>query len=644
MLKLLRSPRYRGLLKITGAIIALAILVAAGPVLGKLNRLRIRLVGDKEAREIVAEVQKTSVAHAEAVESVDPARATLNRKVADQTFTDLSGTTGSLGALRGQTVVISMTSPGCPVSKKATPALSRLPEEFAGRGVVFLLLNADVGLSSEDLKAHAAEYPGWRYVYDPEMAFAANLGARTTTETFVIDPGQTLRYRGALDNRFDVGSVRQSDNHEHFLHEAIAAAVENRKGFPTLTPAPGCVLKLPAHTPVDTPVTWHNQIARFIQANCVECHRPGEAAPFPLETYDQVRARKGMIEYVLEDKLMPPWFADPSYGHWRNDRFIPESERLMFTRWMEADCPEGDPAETPLAWKWREGWSIAEPDLVLDVEPQKVPAEGFIPWRKMPVQMDLSEDRWVSEAEIRPSVPEVVHHAMLFVEYADDDPRGAGQTRGEAGENGGSEGYWLSYFPGRKNMILPEGRGKLLPKNGKVFIQLHYNPIGKEVEDASRVGFKFLDAPPEHQVVSGGIVKGDFVITPNSKPEFIFSRRFSEDVRLVALMPHMHSRGASASVYLKHADGRIETLLDVPRYDFDWQVSYEFDEPMLVTEGSRIVIRHSYNNTQDNPDNPDPAQEVRHGNATSDEMMINFFEWEPAGAEGKPDNEYRPFQ
>lgn len=621
-------------------------IVTVGPyAFGKLNRLRIRLVGDAEAREIVAHVANTPHAAPTPDEEIlAAATATVNRIVPDVPFTDLSGNAGRLREYKGKVLVISVTSIGCPVSKKATPALARLAEQNPDGQVQFLMVNPDPGIARGDLEQHATQFPGWRYVYDGESKLAAALGARTTTETFVVDESQTLRYRGAVDNRFDVGSVRQALDFSDYLNDALMAVKSQKKHFPQITPAPGCVLKLETPVVAAAPVTWHNQIARFVQANCLECHRPGEAAPFALETYDQVRARKGMIASVLEDKIMPPWFAVPADGHWRNDRTISDADRQMVNAWIDAGCPEGDAADAPVAWKWQSGWAISTPDTVLEVPAQQVPAEGFVPWRKMPVDFEIKEDMWVSEAQIKPSVPEVVHHAMLFVEYAADDPRGAGQTRGEKGDNGGSEGYWLSYFPGRKCMILPTGRGKLLPKGGKVYIQLHYNPNGTAVEDKTVVGLKFLPAPPEKAVVSGGIVKGDFVIPPNSKTEFIYSREFSEDVRLVALMPHMHSRGAAAAVYLKNADGRIETLLNVPKYDFDWQVSYEFEEPLLVAKGSRIVIKHSYDNTADNPDNPDPSKEVHHGNATSDEMMINFFEWEPAGDAVETGNPYRPFR
>jgi hypothetical protein len=293
--------------------------------------------------------------------------------------------------------------------------------------------------------------------------------------------------------------------------------------------------------------------------------------------------------------------------------------------------------------KWASGWTIQQPDLVIDIEPQHVPAEGEVPWRDIPVSFDVQEDLWVSEAEIRPSLPELVHHATLFVAYAEDDPRRTTQdTRAVSNSMGG---FWLSYFPGRKSIVLPPGRGKLIPRHAKIYVQLHYTPNGTACVDRTRVGFKLLPGPPKRVVISSSARKEDFVIPPNSRAQFVASAVLGEDIRLVALMPHMHYRGSAAQVFIRHADGRFETVLNVPRYDFDWQVAYDFLEPLLVTRGSRIVIRHEFNNTASNPHNPDPTQELRHGGRTTDEMMINFFDWEPAGDDPTlTDKQGRPFR
>jgi hypothetical protein len=570
------------------------------------------------------------------------ARSMIDRLLPDVPFVDVEGVPGTLGEYRGRVLVVSISSIGCPISQKLVPALARLPEKFRDGNVQFLVLNVDGAATQAEIEEHAKKFPNWRYVHDADDRVAGALAARTTCETFVVDQAQTLRYRGAVDDRFDIG-VSRKDASDERLSDAIAAASSNRPVDPQVTDAPGCVLRYSPTEQPAVPVTWHNSISRLVQYNCVECHRPGEAGPFPLETYQQVVEKEAMIDYVLDEGLMPPWFADPRFGEWRNDRHVLDAEKELFRQWVAAGCPEGDPADAPAPLIRASGWTIGEPDLVLDVEEQDLPAEGELEWRLIPVDFEVKEDLWVSEAEIRPSRPELVHHAMLFIEYAQDDPRRETQTVGEAGATEGGTGFWLSFFPGRKSMILPPGRGKLIPKGGKIAIQLHYTPNGVATVDNTRIGLKLLPAKPEKVVVSGAVVNSELAIPPNSKTELYYGQTLEEDIRILAFMPHMHYRGAEAQVFLKHPDGRVDTLLSVPKYDFQWQVSYDFLEPLLAVRGSEIIIRHVYDNRAENPRNPDASVTVQAGKLTINEMMIGFFDWEPASDEPPPDLEDRPF-
>jgi thiol-disulfide isomerase/thioredoxin len=569
----------------------------------------------------------------------------IHRRLPDVRFTDLSGEAGALSDYQGHVLVVSMTSLDCPISRKLLPALQRLPAEFEGERVRFLLVNAHTDATLDQLAEHEAQLPGWRLVADESGLLARVLQARTTTESFVIDEARTLRYRGAVSDRFAVGVNRPVAGTD-WLGQAIATVLARQAVAVPVTHAPGCVLDLEKVEPSTVQVTWHDQISRLIQAQCVECHRPGEAAPFALETYSQVVAKRAMIQRVMDRGTMPPWFAEPPHERWRNARAVSSADRELFSRWVLEGCAEGDPADAPVGLSHATGWTIREPDIVIAAEPQEIPAEGFIEWRKFLLEFEAADDLWVCEAEIRPSAPEVVHHAMLYVEYPEGDPRRQAQTRAESEASGGANGFWLSYFPGRKAMILPPGRAKLIPRGGRIHLQMHYNANGTPTTDRPRVGLKLRAQPPEKTVVSSSSIKWDLQIPPNSLVRFQHSDVFAEDVRLLSLMPHMHARGAAAQVLMVYPDGRAELLLDVPQYDFDWQVSYEFLEPLLVTRGSRMVIRHSFDNTASNPANPDPTKRVRHGNATSDEMMITFFDWEPAGDEPPVErrSKRRPFR
>lgn len=629
---------YRVTFKKAALFAVIVVLVCAAVLVGRKGAKKFLnwRANEIRARELAAFTSTLSNGLPPAAESELPPKPGLpvprdlvNRMVSDASFVDLAGQAGRFREYRGGVLVVSMTSIGCPISKKMVPALSRLSAEFRDRSVRFLVINVDLEAIQSELKDHAALLPDWRYVHDPDGRLRRALGARTTTETFVIDEAQTLRYRGAVNDQYDVGVARRAAGFEH-LPDAVTAILTNRPVRLPVTPAPGCALSLLPAEKSSSPVTWYNQISRFVEYNCVECHRPNEAAPFALQTYEQTVSKKAMIERVLADGTMPPWFADHAYGRWRNDRYVSEADRQMFRQWVSDGCAKGDPVDAPVSLKRASGWSISPPDLVLELAPQTVPAEGVLDWVEFPVPLVVTNDLWVSEAEIHPSEPEVVHHAMLFIEYAKDDPRRRNQTQAESETSGGGNGFWLSYFPGRKAMVLPPGRGKLIPRNGKIHVQMHYNPNGKSTIDRTRIGFKLLSGPPGKAVVSGSVAKGDIKIMPNSATNYIHSEVFAEDVRLLLLMPHMHTRGAAAAVFLQHPDGRSETLLNVTNYDFNWQVAYEFAEPMLVTRGTKIIIQHQYDNTAKNPRNPDPTAVLFYGAKTSDEMMANFFDWEPA--------------
>ncbi|MGQ0634365.1 MAG: redoxin domain-containing protein [Planctomycetaceae bacterium] len=568
---------------------------------------------------------------------------TIDSLLTDTPFEDIAGKSATFREYRGAVLVVSMTSSTCPISKKLVPALNRLSAEFTDSGVQFLLVNTETDVSRAELAQHAEQFPGWRYVPDPEARLAQTLRARSTTETFVIDAAQTLRYRGALDNRFDIGVNRPVDE-APYLRDAILAILHGEALWRQTTPAPGCLLGLAPNENPATPVTWHNQISRLVRYNCVECHRSGEAAPFALETCAQVVAKKAMIEYVLDERIMPPWFADRAHGVWRNARLVTEAQRQMFRQWVAEGCAEGNADEAPMPLKHASGWSIREPDVVIDVPPQEIPAEGLILPRTVPVEFSVPEDLWVTEAEVRPSVPEVVHHITMFVEYAADDPRRASQTTVAGSDADSGKAMWMLYAPGRKSFVLPQGRAKLFPRGGKLSLSMHYTPSGTPTVDRTRIGLKTRQGPPEKPVMTGTITRGSFRIPPDSLVHFAQSEVFGEDARLLALMPHMHYRGRAAQVFLSRPDGRLETLLNVPHYDFDWQWSYEFVEPLLVTRGSRIIIRHEFDNRATNPKNPDPTQTVVFGDQTTDEMMINFFEWEPAGDEPAGGSPKRPFR
>jgi hypothetical protein len=321
---------------------------------------------------------------------------------------------------------------------------------------------------------------------------------------------------------------------------------------------------------------------------------------------------------------MPPWHANPDHGKWENDRRLSQQEIDTITAWIDAGCPEGDKAAAPPEKKWSEGWVIGTPDLVLKTpNPIDVPAEGTIPYKYVRVATKLTEDKWVQAAEVRPGERSVVHHILVFVEY----PR---ERRGEQPpiDGGLFNGYFAVMVPGERPVVYPDGMGKLLPKGSFVIFQIHYTANGKAAKDQSQVGFIFSKKPVTHEVITRGIVDRRLKIPPgaDNHPEEA-SYTFHGDAKILGFLPHMHLRGKSFRYTAIYPDGKEEILLDVPAYDFRWQNIYRYPEPRLVKDGTKIRASARYDNSKNNPANPDPTVTVTWGDQSWDEMLIGYVDF-----------------
>ncbi len=364
----------------------------------------------------------------------------------------------------------------------------------------------------------------------------------------------------------------------------------------------------------DAPV-YSKDVAPILNARCVNCHRQGEAAPMAFGSYAEVRPwAKAIREAVLAAK-MPPWLADPRHGHFRNDRRLLESERATIAKWVDAGSPEGDPAALPEAPKFADGWNIGKPDLVFDIGSDfEVPASGVVPYKYFRVPSNFTEDKWVEAAEIRPDNRSVVHHVIVFMIPPD----------GKRINDGGD--LLIGWAPGDTPARYEPGTAMLV-KAGTVFnVQMHYTPSGKPAKDRSYFGLRIAKKPPQRQAITGRAINTRLAIPPGAaNHEERASFTLKRDVEVLGLMPHMHVRGKAFQYTVVYPDGRDEVLLKVPRYDFAWQLSYEFKEPLRLPAGARIDCVAHYDNSPNNKSNPDPSKEVRWGDQTWEEMMIGWF-------------------
>ncbi len=372
--------------------------------------------------------------------------------------------------------------------------------------------------------------------------------------------------------------------------------------------------------------TYAKDIAPIVQQHCQACHRPGEAGPFPLLTYQDARRRATKIREAVADRVMPPWFADPHYGTFSNALGLSPSERDAILRWADGGTPEGDPRHLPKPVTWVEGWGIGQPDLVFELpEPFDVPARGTVEYQHVIVPTRFTEDRWIQAAEARPGNPSVVHHIIVYVSIG-------GKRVKDLGDGIGS-GMLVAFAPGDFGSVYRPGTAKKIPKGATLVFQMHYTPNGTAQSDRSSVGLIFAKEPPKHEVKTRPIAQQFLLIWPHGEHQkFQASSTFKTDSLVWTLTPHMHLRGKSFEYQAVYPDGKRETILLVPRYDFGWQASYRLEQPLLLPAGSRIECVAHFDNSTKNRNNPDPSKLVRWGEQTWEEMMIGFVDYTPLAA------------
>ena len=370
-------------------------------------------------------------------------------------------------------------------------------------------------------------------------------------------------------------------------------------------------------------VTFNRDVAPILYKRCAECHRAGEVAPMPLITYEQARPWAKAIKERVVSRAMPPWLADPRYGHFENDRRLTDAEITTVSAWVDSGAPKGDPADHIPPPKFEPGWVLGKPDAVIAMtEDYEVPADGVIPYKYFTVPTNFTEDQWIQAAEIRPGNRALVHHIIVNVlEPGVED-------RTEASREG-RRGFKLAGFaPGEQPRVYPTGTAKLVKAGSRFSFQVHYTTNGKPGKDRSYIGLFFAKQPVVRRAVTGLAVNSSFVIPAGADNHEVRSTwTAKEDVRILDLMPHMHKRGKDFTYTAVYPDGRSEIILHVPRYDFNWQLLYNLKEPLLLPKGARLDCVAHFDNSPNNKYNPDPAKEVKWGPQTWEEMMIGWFDY-----------------
>lgn len=523
-------------------------------------------------------------------------------------------------------VVVAVTSTTCPVSGRYGPTLAALEKEYSGRGVRFLWVDP-VATDSRDSLRQWARDQGIQgpWVRDDRGALSAALGIRSTAEVFVLDDARTVQYRGAVDDQYGPGHSKPAPTRRHLV-DALESVLA---GAPVQTPCtsvPGCDLESAAPIPAPRPVTYHTRVSRILEQSCVPCHREGGIAPFALTSLAEVSAHAGMIRRQVSGGLMPPWFAaPPAHGPspWFNDRSLPAADKSDLLAWLDQGRPEGDPKQAAKPRTHPTGWQMGEPDVVLRIpDPVDVAASGVMPYVNVEVPTGFDSDRWVQSWEVRPTAREVVHHVLVYVLPPGKDGKPDRSRRID-----GAGHYLAAYAPGYQAVSYPDGWAKHVPAGSTLRFQLHYTPKGKATRDQSALGLRFSKAPPRHEVRVAAVAAP--IDIPPGDADFRVEGRLAvpRDARLMSFMPHMHLRGKAYRYELERPGSAPVTLLDVPRYDFNWQLLYRLSEHVELPAGSVLKGIARYDNSAGNPANPDPTRRVPWGEQTDDEMMLGYFEY-----------------
>jgi thiol-disulfide isomerase/thioredoxin len=553
---------------------------------------------------------------------IKPSTHRVGRRMPDLAFADLAGRKYSLNdyADKRATVFV-LTTTGCPLAKKLVPSVLRTAAEFADKDVSFFMVNVGEADRFETMMKAVGDYKiSIPYVPDPKGKLSGVFAPLTTTEVFVLDATRTLVYRGAVSDQYGF-AYALDEPRNHYLVDALEAVIAGRTPAVQATSAPGCEIEIEP-LPLADSVTYHNRISRIMQQNCVECHREGGLGPFPLDTLEEVVANRAMIKRMVTRGLMPPWFAaeqaEPVHAGWADDRALAPDDKADLLTWLDSDRPAGDAADAPLPRQFPGEWEIGEPDAIVKLPREvAVKAEGSMPYVNLRVETDYAEDRWVRAFEVRPTDRAVVHHVLVFV----IDAKSGRNIREDSG-------FFAAYVPGNNMRIYPEGFAKKLPAGATLHFQMHYTPIGRATVDQTQLGLIFADEAPVHEVRTTGITNRRIEIPPHAANHAEFaSIPVPVPVRLLGLMPHMHLRGKAFRYEAVLPNGDSETLLDIPRYDFNWQLMYRFAEPYAIPGGSSVRVTGWFDNSADNPANPSPGSTVRWGKQTEDEMLIGYAEF-----------------
>ena len=518
----------------------------------------------------------------------------------------------------------------CPLAKLYGPRLQQLANEFSERGVQFIGINSNIQDSMDEVaeygRQHGITFP---LAKDYDRTVAMNLGATRTPEVFIVDREVKIRYQGRIDDQYEPGIAKKNAT-QHDLQDAINDLVSGDSVRSPRTTAVGCLIALPRKTASNSKITFCDQVIRVLRRNCTECHRSGEIGPFALDNYDEAIGWADMSLEVIEQKRMPPWHADSKPGVFANARHMSEEDKAILRDWVDSGMPFGDAKNLPPPQEKVDGWRLPrQPDKVLSLYGKapsgaateefkgyfSIPASGTVEYQYYVVDPELTEDTWVRAAQVLPGNAAVVHHCIVWIRPPD-------------GSDFRNIGFLAGHVPGQVRNQFPDGYAQKIAAGSKLVFQMHYTPTGKPETDNTKLGLVFTEKESvTHQVRVLIGINQNLEIPPGAAEHAVHGRvgGYARDGLLLSVTPHMHLRGKSFRLKLLYADNRIDQLLHVPAYDFNWQHNYDLRKPIPLSDVTDIRFTATFDNSANNPFNPNPDERVYWGDQTDEEMALTLI-------------------
>jgi hypothetical protein len=523
-------------------------------------------------------------------------------------------------------IVIVAAQNGSQNIRDAAPALKALKAAYAAKDVPVFLLNSNPADNRDtiaaEMKSIGLDLP---VLIDDTQLIGENLGVSRIGEAFVIDPKTwKVAYHGPIDDRFAGKTAKAGAKVKNaYVANAVDSLIAGQavKVSSAKIDAPKLSFPLRDKSADFAKISYTNEIAPLLAKNCVACHSENGIGPFAMDSYEKVKGFAPMIREAIRTDRMPPYNADPHVGQFAGSMNLAVKDQQTLVHWIEAGAPRGAGDDLlKINAKPAPEWELGTPDLVLTLPSFKVPASGVVDYQNPTVVNPLTEGRWLRASTVKPSDRRAVHHLLS---------NGAG-----------------GYAVGAETTVYPDGTGTWVEPGTTFRFQMHYTPYGKESVETTRVGLYFYpkDKTPEIMYRSAVVANAGIEIPPNTpRHEETAYITFPEKATLYSIFPHAHYRAENMAIsLLRPGETKEELILSLPKYDFNWQRGYDFATPIKIAPGTKLITRYQYDNSKNNPANPDPTITVRWGEQSWEEMQYTAmrFRWDEETTSNRK-NEYQ---